>query len=263
MDSPILHPRRDSAVGNRDPTRSGPSNVSTRSAPQLFLINGVPASNTHRDRAASSSDSRGSCTPTWRGRCCAKRRGLEFYHDDTFGVAAATVRFRIFGVCASRATPTRLSASTKEVMKSHRKDGGRVSETSPFYGVSGASGLGLPSRFCEMPPVESFANERLDDRLPADVQPSSCLVELVEHLSGEVHVHPLNRRHHPAGVGEEPRNVFTTVGSTCDLISAHCTSFHGRRPTSSLHRASALPALLSIASPDEGIRHPHPLALRR
>lgn len=121
----------------------------------------------------------------------------------------------------------------------------------------------LPGRFREITSVQSFAHEGLDDRLAAYVQAMGGLVQLVQHFSAEVHVDPLNRRHHPTGVGEELGDVFTSVHSTRDLISAHCTSLLGRRPTSSLHRASSLPGLLSIASPNEGIRRPHPPALRR
>src|SRR5579863_1335941 len=92
--------------------------------------------------------------------------------------------------------------------------------------------------------VEGLPQQALDDRLPADVQLSRRFLQLLEHAGGEIDVDALNRVHHPAAVGEKPRDVFALVGEPRNRLRR-------RSPpplTSFLHKAVAPVVSLSTVS---------------
>src|SRR5258708_29389987 len=115
--------------------------------------------------------------------------------------------------------------------------------------------------------VQALADQGLDDCLSADVQLLCGSIQLFEHGGGEIDVHSLNRLHHPAGVGEKARNIFSLVCQAGNGFSRSPLCF----PTSGSYsvpigvhdRASFPPRLISIASPSGGIHLPHPGESRR
>lgn len=91
----------------------------------------------------------------------------------------------------------------------------------------------------QIAPVEAFAYQRFDHSLTADVEPASRVVQLREHLAAEIHVHSLDRRHHPAVVREELRDVLVALSTSCDLVGAHDRPFRGLGLTSFLSNKGA------------------------
>src|SRR5580704_19779171 len=88
---------------------------------------------------------------------------------------------------------------------------------------------------CQIVLVERLAYERLDHRLAADIQLLGGAVQFFQHARREVHIHSLDRAHHLAGIGEEPRHVFALVGQARD---GYCW-FRLARLTSVLHKVRA------------------------
>src|ERR1700738_403317 len=89
-------------------------------------------------------------------------------------------------------------------------------------------------RFGQIVAIQALTDQSLDYRLAADVQFLCGFVQLFEHSCCEIDVDALNRLHHPAGVGEESRYVFTAFRQTRDRFGtrqAFCL-------TSSLHTNS-------------------------
>ena len=60
------------------------------------------------------------------------------------------------------------------------------------------AGLRLSRPYRQVMPIESLPNQRLDDCLAAHVQIASCPVRFLRHVPRDVHIHALNRLHHPA-----------------------------------------------------------------
>src|ERR1039457_6462592 len=83
--------------------------------------------------------------------------------------------------------------------------------------------------------IERLANQRLDHRLPADVQLLRSLVQFFEHGRGEIHVDSLNWGHHPASIRKELRNIATLLGETRDGFRRYRYPL----PTSVLHKVVA------------------------
>jgi hypothetical protein len=48
-----------------------------------------------------------------------------------------------------------------------------------------------------------LAYQRLDYRLPTDVQLFGGLVEFFQHPRRQINIHPLDRTHHAPGISEE------------------------------------------------------------
>jgi hypothetical protein len=61
-----------------------------------------------------------------------------------------------------------------------------------------------PALSCQILLIERLTYQRLDHRLPADVQLFGRPVKFFEHARRQVNIHPLYRTHHPPIIGEEP-----------------------------------------------------------
>ncbi len=70
------------------------------------------------------------------GRRCAERHQLEFHHHDPFGRGGDHNPDQISLMCRGHNEHLAEREYGKEVMDRYRRNGGRVSETSPVYGVS-------------------------------------------------------------------------------------------------------------------------------
>ena len=64
---------------------------------------------------------------------------------------------------------------------------------------------------CQVVLIQRLPDERLDDRLPADVQVPSSLIQFLQHARGEIQVYPLNRLNHAALALKEMGNVFASI----------------------------------------------------
>src|ERR1039458_4413294 len=62
--------------------------------------------------------------------------------------------------------------------------------------------------------------QRLDYRLPADIEPRRTLVEFAHHPLSQVDVHATHRPDHSEPVGEVGRNIVTRRRRVCDLIGS-------------------------------------------
>src|SRR4029077_11679710 len=93
--------------------------------------------------------------------------------------------------------------------------------------------------------IECLPYQRLDHRLPADLQLLGCPVQFLEHSRRQINVHPLDWFHHPPRIGEEPGHIFALVGQTgrrlCRYWLSPSTSFVHRvaAPGSSVHRTGS------------------------
>ena len=56
---------------------------------------------------------------------------------------------------------------------------------------------------CQILLIERLTDQRLDDRLPTDVQLLGSPVQFFQHARREVHIHPLDWTHHAPLVGKE------------------------------------------------------------
>ena len=68
----------------------------------------------------------------------------------------------------------------------------------------------------EVMAIEGLPDQRLDDRLPTDVQLFRRVVEFFQLGRGEIDVHPLYRSHHAALVGKEGRYALSGIGKPRD-----------------------------------------------
>lgn len=76
--------------------------------------------------------------------------------------------------------------------------------------VSVETDLLNPSLLRQVMLVQRLPHEDFDYRLPADVEFACCNIEFLEHVLGEVDIHSLYGRHHPARVGEVTGNILAT-----------------------------------------------------
>ncbi len=83
----------------------------------------------------------------------------------------------------------------------------------PVYGLAHPAIGPLPG---EVMVIEGLPNQRLDDRLPADVQLFRRVVEFFQHRRSKIDVHPLYRSHHAALVGKEGRYALSGIGKPRD-----------------------------------------------
>src|ERR1700730_9834737 len=92
--------------------------------------------------------------------------------------------------------------------------------------------------------IKRLAGQRFDHGLTADVQFLCCVVQLLQHRRGEIHIDPLDRRHHTARIHEKTRDVFSIIRKTRDGFRRY------RFPlfTNVLHKVVAPASLLSTAS---------------
>jgi hypothetical protein len=73
-------------------------------------------------------------------------------------------------------------------------------------------------------PVQAFANEGLDDRLAADIQASGFLIEVLQHLRGEIDAHPPDGIHH-LSAGEKSGDILTLIRHARDGFGTDGISF--------------------------------------
>jgi AAA domain len=64
--------------------------------------------------------------------------------------------------------------------------------------------------------IKRLADQRFDHGLTADVQFLCRVVQFLQHRRGEIHVAPLDRRHHTARIREKTRDVFSLIRKTRD-----------------------------------------------
>jgi hypothetical protein len=70
------------------------------------------------------------------GRRCPERQGLEFHHDDPFGLGGDHDPARVRLLCRSHNLYFAERDYGKEIMARFRRKGDRVSETTPLYGLA-------------------------------------------------------------------------------------------------------------------------------
>jgi len=70
----------------------------------------------------------------------------------------------------------------------------------------------LPGVSRQVALIESSADKRLDDSLPADIEIPSGVIQLFQHGCGHVHVHALDRLNHAALTPKEFGNVLPSIG---------------------------------------------------
>jgi hypothetical protein len=66
--------------------------------------------------------------------------------------------------------------------------------------------------------IERLPNQRLNERLPADIQLFGCGIQFLQHGRRKIHIYSLDRAHHAPGVGEESGNILAALCQTRDFF---------------------------------------------